>query len=512
MKKLHKSLLIMMLGVVLMMSACSSNNSGDANTNGNNGSAANQENNGGISNKPKEEEKSEELPPVEISWHLATSELQPDIASVEKAVNEYIQPKINATLKFYPTVAGSYEDKMNTLFSAGEEMDLVWTSSWQFRYGQNAEKGAFLDIGDLVQEYAPNFYASLPDFVWEDAKHLGTLYAVPNYQISAKLEGLVVQKELAEKYDLDVESIKTLQDIEPFLKTIKENEPDKIPFSASNTFRYPMHGFDGIAGTIYEKGDPTYTVVDEVFTDAYMNHHIMLHDWYNKGYINKDVATANLAEVVATGKVAVKYDVTLKPGGEAEEMLRNGGHEVVYIPMTESTFSGVQSTMTAIAKTSKHPERAMMLLELINTDPKLFNLLAFGIESKHYEKVGDNKIKVNPDGGYAPNHNWRIGNVTNGYLQDGQQDDTWEKTIEMNESAVVPEIYGFKFDNANVKTQDANVQAAAKEFSTAILTGAVDPTEYVPKLRDALTKAGIEDIRLEKQKQLDAFLKEKGLK
>ena len=43
--------------------------------------------------------------------------------------------------------------------------------------------------------------------------------------------------------------------------------------------------------------------------------------------------------------------------------------------------------MHAISIVSKNPERAMMFLNLLNTDEYLRNLLAFGIEGVHYDLV-----------------------------------------------------------------------------------------------------------------------------
>ncbi|UKI37606.1 MAG: hypothetical protein L6V93_05740 [Clostridiales bacterium] len=45
--------------------------------------------------------------------------------------------------------------------------------------------------------------------------------------------------------------------------------------------------------------------------------------------------------------------------------------------------------------TSKHPDAALKVLELANTDRDFFNAVAYGKEGVQYEKVGDNHIKEN---------------------------------------------------------------------------------------------------------------------
>ena len=60
-----------------------------------------------------------------------------------------------------------------------------------------------------------------------------------------------------------------------------------------------------------------------------------------------------------------------------------------YIPYAASASN------TAISINSKHPERAMQLIGLMNTEKgkDLYNLLVFGIEGEHYTKVNDKEIQ-----------------------------------------------------------------------------------------------------------------------
>ena len=82
----------------------------------------------------------------------------------------------------------------------------------------------------------------------------------------------------------------------------------------------------------------------------------------------------------------------------------------------------------------------------------------------------------------------------------------------MNETARIPDILGFAFDSSSVLTEKANVNAVISEYHVPISTGSVDLEEYIPKYREALINAGIEKILAEQQRQLDEFLRAKGLK
>lgn len=450
--------------------------------------------------------------PAELTWYYITYNMPTDLQAVEDAVNAYIKPKINATLKLKPIIESGFKDKINTMLAANEKFDLVWTSNWGGGdYDNKVAKGAFLPLDDLL-ELTPKLKEAIPEVAWEDVKVNGKIYAVPNMQIAAKAEGFVIQKRFVEKYNLDLNSIKSPYDIEPFFKTLKENEPDIIPIAKTD------HIFDygklfGYTSAGYKEGDPERKIIDTIDKPEYREFLDVMRRWYLNGYIYKDAATMTDDQYVAllqTGKVAVEWDKTMKPGGEVEHKKRFGGNDVVYVRLTEPEFTGVRPTMTAISRTSKHPEKAIQLLELTATDPTLFNLLAFGIEGKHYTKVGENTIRINPDGGYKEDMGWVFGNVLIGYLKEGQAPDTWEKTKELNETAKRPETAGFNFNPEPYKTEAANMDAVMQQYGKALQSGAVDPETIFPKFHEALKKAGYERVRDIMQQQLDEWFAAQG--
>ncbi|SDC93277.1 putative aldouronate transport system substrate-binding protein [Paenibacillus sp. UNCCL117] len=453
------------------------------------------------------------LPPADLVWYYLDGTAQPDLASVETEVNNYIKPKLNATVKLKPIAGSDYEQKMNTILAAGEAFDIVWTSDWRFNFSSNAQKGAFLELDALLDKNGAKLKASLPSSAWDDVKIGGKIYGVPNYQIAAKSAGFVIQKRFADKYKLDTAKIKTYKDIEPFFEEIKKNEPGIIPFGLNNDFYSPsVYGLSSHGNVIsYQVNGGKVEVEDYFATAAYKKHVTMAHEWYTKGYINEDASTLkNKADVEKKGVYATTFDFTQKPGGEAAAKAGNGGNDVIFVPLMEPEFTGVTATISAISRTSKNPERAMMLLELVNTDPALYNLLSFGIENKHYTKTGANTIKDIAGGGYAPNMNWVMGNVTIGYLMDGQAPDTWERTKKANDTAKKPYLYGFKFNSEPVKAEMANLKAVENEFRKVIETGTVDPEKYLPQFLDKRLKAGSEKVLAEYRTQIEAFLKTKA--
>ncbi|WP_162261693.1 ABC transporter substrate-binding protein [Paenibacillus sp. Soil750] len=447
----------------------------------------------------------------ELIWYYPQNKANADLQLVNAEVNRLIADKIHTSVKLQPVDFASYEQKLNTLVAASDTMDIVWTSSWLFPWDTNARKGVFQPLDELLARYGQKLQASMSSRFWNDGKLDGKQLAVPNYQIAAMRPSLVIQKRFVDKYKLDLSAIRKIDDIEPFLKQVKEGEPGIVPFGTTRGFfTNHIYGIDWRV-SVYQR-DSTNRVLPDVTPEMRQNF-AMVNAWYDKGYINQDAATLkNAADVYNKGNTAVWFDFTGKPGSEAEFKAGDGGFDVVLVPLAKPSFTGAVSSMNAISRTSKHPDKAMQLLELVNTDKQLYNTLVYGIEGKHYTRSGGNYVKLISDSGYFTNTDWVFGNIRNEYLPEGAPADKIEQTVRINEEAEVSPYYDFVFQTEDLKAELANVKAVNDEYYAALATGTVDPVKYLPVYEERLNKAGSERIRAEKQRQLDDWLKTKGKK
>lgn len=80
---------------------------------------------------------------------------QNDLASVNEALNEYLLEKMNTTVELKLIDGGTYDSKMALVMSGNEEYDLCFTSSWANNYYTNVANGAYVDMGPLLDAYAP---------------------------------------------------------------------------------------------------------------------------------------------------------------------------------------------------------------------------------------------------------------------------------------------------------------------------------------------------------------------
>ena len=209
-------------------------------------------------------------------------------------------------------------------------------------------------------------------------------------------------------------------------------------------------------------------------------------------------------------KLSAYYSGTYKPGVEEEDSLRVGYEDKVATVGIDPyiSTSSVIATMFGISTTSEHPEETLKYLELLNTDPYAMNLISYGIEGKHYEKVDDNTIKTLSDSGYSHGMSWALGNVFNTYVLEGQPADVWEQTKELNDSAKTSPLLGFSFDPDPVATEITNISTVVKQYES-LAGGELRVEETNAEFVEQLKVAGVDTVIEEMQKQVDEFMEKK---
>lgn len=474
----------------------------------------------GCGSKAETNKDGEEI--VELTWYQV-GDTQKDAQTVLEKVNEYTEEKIGVKLNIINVGWGDYNQKMQVVINTGDKWDLCFTCSWANDYLQNAQKGAFLELDDLLKEQGKEMYDKIDARFWEAAKVGGATYGVPSEKEIGSCPMWVFTKEYVDKYEIPYEDIHTLEDLEPWLAIIQENEPDVVPMYLTKDYTAPTY-MDKIQDPIgIEYGDDTLTVKNVFETEKMISTLKTMRKYYKAGYINKDAATAS-------DDKSVKRFVTKGDGQPYAELIwgKDLGYEVVASPImdTRITNASARGALTAINKNSEHPEKAMELLNLINTDLYLRNLLNYGIEGVHWDKaeveeqeakaaegkdyIYDCKVKLNETAkkDYSVPY-WVQGGLFNTYVLDNEPIDKWATFKEFNDNSEEAPSFGFDFDLDKVSTQVAGFRNVLDEFGKSLYTGSVDPEEYLPQLQKKLEATGVQDVIDEMQSQIDEWKKTK---
>ena len=437
---------------------------------------------------------------------------------VFEEISKLTMEKINATVTAVPIQSADYAEKIKMLIAANEKMDLVYMNRGN-GYVTLAAQKAFLPVDDLLKSHGQDILNLIPDYIFDGAKYQGKIYAVPVLKDWPHEPVLRYNTMMTEKYNFDMESVKSLADLTPMLQTIKDNEPDWLPIlNRGDSPLFKLLPFENISGSSIAgfKLDDYSKIINKFDTDEAREYFKLMRDWYQKGFIKKDAATAtNDTEWYQSGKFFAAYSESL-PYLEDQINLNVAEHKLTkflhgIVPPQLGTFD-VQGCMNSISALSKNPEKTMEFLNLLYTDKEIKNMVNLGIEGKHYVAVGENQYDF-PEGvtkssetGYdGVGYESMVGNRFLSRIRVGIAEDIWEKYKEFNESAVVSEALGFVFDAAPVINQITALENVYSEYMPSLLVGAVDPEEVLPKALEKMKVAGIDAVLEEMNNQYQAW-------
>jgi putative aldouronate transport system substrate-binding protein len=501
-RRKYISLSLVAMLVIGLLAACSSTNDGGGKT-----SDTTPANSDSSNNATRD--------PYEIV--LATpvfGAIPKDVGAVQEEISKITKKKINATVKILPISIGVWAQQLNLMSSAGEKLDLFFELGQA--YSSDVALGKLVPLDDLLNKYGQGIKQQIDVDYLSSTKVNGKIYAVPVVKdYTTGIPGIVMRKDLVEKYKIDVSSIKSIDDLDRVFKIIKDNEPNIVPLGAGLAIpssKYVWYDKLGDSFGVLPGFDNGLKVVNLYETKEYEDYLNKVHSWFKAGYINKDAATSqvNPSDMVRADK-AFSYFVGLKPGGlEGESML--SGRELVFAPLLPKAYATTSDTLQslwAISNNSANPERAMMFLNLLYTDKDLANLFLYGIEGKHYVKVSETTIDYPPGidaetVGYS-NQIWLVPNASIAYTRKTDAPEIWKQTLEANKNAVKSKALGFMFNSEPVKNEVTALNNVVLQYGKGLETGTLDPAEKLQEFRAKLKAAGIDKVIAEKQKQLDAW-------
>ena len=181
------------------------------------------------------------------------------------------------------------------------------------------------------------------------------------------------------------------------------------------------------------------------------------------------------------------------------------------IPCTDPYVdtTSAQGAMMAISTASKNPERAMMFLNLLNTDPEVMTLMNYGVEGVHYNLTEDGCVEFTAErDNFKPWTNG-VGNVTILPPTVEQGVGFWDTYTSYYGNAKEIPILGFAYDGSGVETEMSAVANVVEEYLLPLCTGAVDPEQKLPEFLEKLEQNGVNTVLDDANAQLESFMESK---
>lgn len=502
--------------------------------------------------QPEEPAEQPEEPALEqktIQLMITGAGKQANSDKVWAAFNEQLQQYVpNTTVEFIDVSFDEYSEKFSQILASGEGVDLAWTG-WLINKPQNIADGNLMPLDDLLAEYGQGIVDTLGENVVEIHRNAadGKLYYLPSWQgLCGERRGWLVVTEIAElagdtwiedteaalnKWRNNYSGIEDFQAVldqaTKYLAAAKEAGKLGAGINTGRAFGWSMYNgmysFLGVGGA--EIGitycDGTFTVKDGVAGEHYKLYAKTMADWYKEGYIRSDIMSVDTSTLTTpkNGEITdTTYVFSCDPyltEADQEAAIADAGMDMTYLPIEENAYLILGGdTSYAIPYCADEPERAMMVLNAIYSQPDLYNTLIYGIEGEDYTKNADGTITTSyvgasptADDSYGIQR-WIIGSCKNALINNGTDPNYYADLEALEETARVNPFLNFTFDRTNVEGICASILNVYYEYGPQIDNGVAGDNweELYNNYMAARKDAGIEELVTEFQNQLNAYI------
>lgn len=507
-----------------------------------------------VSEASEQTEEVKELDPVTIQFWIGGPGKQKDSDRVWEAFNEKLQEYVpNTTVEITCMPTAEYKEKYPQMLASGEAVDLTWIASWVTGSNQLIMDGNLMALDDLVDEYGQGIKETLGEDVLDMHRYPkdDKLYYLISWQgLYSNVRAFKVPTELAQlagdtwledtqkvvtKWWNEYSSPDDLQavfdQLDIYFAALKENDKlyAGLTQATFGAWLYPNRLSSESSLQMYNIGvphmDESFTVIDTIQSDYYRVYAQNMAEFYKKGYIRSDIASLekNTLSFVKGGEYTPNTSVIdvhndLTPSA-AQMYSATAGVDISLIQIeNEGYLSKGDATAMAIPYCADEPERAMMVLNALYTEPELYQLLIYGFEGEHYTDNGDGTITTDYGAQGTSDSNyglwkWTVGTCKNSLVTQADVAGYYDELQAQEKDAIISSFINFVFDDSNVTDVVASLKAIDGEYKSMIDNGYMGD-EWEATLDKWISErkaAGVDRLIEELQNQINDYVAQNNI-
>lgn len=434
----------------------------------------------------------------------------------------------NIDIEWEKAPAATIKEKRNLALASGDLPDAFlenFSPDDILKYGK---QGTFIKLNDLIKEYAPNLQKILDEYP-EIKKAItfpdGNIYSLP-YLVSPEFTSLRSNPTLQYNEEwlntVGMEVPQTTEDFYSYLKAVKKEYPDKVPYGAPtiNTLMAWLEGSFGIGN----KGQP-YIDIDlqskEIrfypISDRYKEMLKYTNKLYSEGLIEQNIYSIEWNQFLSNASEGmygstIFYDPVLTIGEKSGKNFISG--IPLKGPFGDQELAIANPVMSignfVITNTNEHPAATLRWADNFYGAEGL-KLLFLGVEGESYEETEDgykllDKIIDPPNGNSMEDelakYAWYLAITARPTIMseeyfDGAESTAWslEAVEEMkpylNEESWPSFTYTLE-ENKQLSSLAADIEKYVDEMKDKFITGQISFSEwdtYVQQIKEM----GLED-------------------
>lgn len=447
---------------------------------------------------------------------------------VENAINNITEDEIKVRVHLTYINMGSYAQQVSLMMSSGETLDLLLTSPMAAAaFSALTSNNQLMEISDLLNMYGQPALDTVGDLI-KGTTIDGGVYAVPVYRVLNTGLSVYIRKDILAELNLmeQAENASSWDDVTALYDEILGNEKyagmtaaapgsgDKCYISKSGSYNGKVTFADSLTYDTLGDSNNLIAVVEgsDQVTLNYANPDYkemidLMEDWDDKGYLYKDALTVEGGADLVKNDIAISAIVDTEPGAEITSASIYG-YEMYRIPVVNYPIktSSVTSWTWAVPVTAKEPEAAVAFLSMMYTDPRISNILVWGVEGVDYEVVdGEARYIEGQEENAYHSSEFLLGNQFLLLPWEGQGADFREKQFEVMQETPISKYLGFSADTNSISNELSALNVVINEYRPSLDCG-FGSDEMYEEFIDKLYANGAQKVVDEYQAQLDAWL------
>ncbi len=447
-------------------------------------------------------------------------------------LNERLTKLVNAELEIYYIPWNNYQTNYNLKLAEKDgSIDLIGTATDWLDAWKNAGLGNFMPLSDdMIKKYAPKTWESVSAEHWNVCRLNGDIYFFPEDNFTQWTNhGFMYRIDWAKEAGLN--GVHSWEDLTKYMLYVKKAK-NVMPWdSDGSSSSFHPEGYiqsksdfviaDGITST--NMFGARKSNLKKIYSPFYEGNELveyakLMRQWNENGFWPKDVMTngngnRSNRDEFCEGLVGVEQHHTQTWYTQVYNKLKKNvpGADSGFFWFGEESGNIVYQTIThgamAVSAASKHPERALMVYDLLRNDEECYKLMNYGIEGVQF-KLNSEGLREPVPGTFGITTNYWWGR--NDKLEVRDTGTNWEVFDSINAVYSQHKIdYPFGqivWDLSNISSELDAVADIYGQYMGNICYGQnPNPEQYVAAFRRDLKNAGIDKIISEFQKQLDTF-------
>lgn len=461
----------------------------------------------------------------------------------ENTAYQEAMKKLGIQIEFIHPAIGQEQEEFNLLFLGDELPDIIaFADHYTGGEFQGMRDGVFLDLTDLVPEYAPDYYKILTEdeeFYRESTDNEGRIATFNNYKPigDPPHRRWILNQDLLN--ELGCEIPQTVANFEVMFDKMLEKgiTPyllDKTGYEVQLMGMYDLY-MNSTTRFYQQDGTVKFAPMEDKFKDYLA----LLNKWYTKGYISKDFSSIQGTEadtLFDTGQIgtylaaivasynrgqAQGINVVSAPYPRLEEGQQLHWDDCDVWPRTK-----FNETTVAISKDCKNVEAAMKFMNFAYTEEgaELYN---WGVEGVNWDWQGDKRVyndtmlnngkfgteeasyiyKVH----FAPKVNYPdVECHANLLKSEGALNSRlmWSDDDKSDSSLQLPPFQLDEEDQQTVAEVGTPIYTYVDEMTLKFITGA-ESLDHFDSFRDTVKSMGIEEVLQLEQKGYEEYMEKK---